>query len=139
MYHDDLAGLRVILHLIGSQDPGGIIETTHEQVAVALSLSRTHVTRCFGKAMDLGLVLMKQRGIYELQPSAFLRGGNLVDPHAPRSRGAKVDQLSILSRIRNDPKVPEAFRQLTFVDATLPEPPKPRARQRRATKPHAEA
>lgn len=46
-HDDDRFVLAVLFTLMGSQEPGGLIEATHEDVAKALGYSRPHISRVF--------------------------------------------------------------------------------------------
>ncbi|MGP4004446.1 helix-turn-helix domain-containing protein [Streptomyces sp. 8N706] len=135
-FHNDLAGLRILVFLMGSQEVGGTIRLTQQAIGAELNISRPHVTRVFGKLAGLGVVWMRQRGNYQLNPAGSLRGGTKpAEPAEPtvgrrtRRKGERVDQLSLLTELVNDPDVPKAFRKLAEPDPTLPPPP-PRARRK---------
>ncbi|MFC6134654.1 helix-turn-helix domain-containing protein [Streptomyces spororaveus] len=131
-FHDDLLTLRVALFLMGSQEPGGLIRATQKEIATALSAHRVHVNRSVGVLYRLGVVHMVQRGMYQLNPQASLRGGVVeVEEAEPRafSTGAKVkrkiDQLVLIDSLDLDPKVLDEFKNLK-----LPAP-HPRKRKRK--------
>ena len=75
-------------------------------------------------------------GLYQLHPRLSLRGGKVpVEPKpGMRAQGAlKVDQLSLLDAIEDNPELPEAFRKLRKLPDPKKKPPredKVRARAR---------
>jgi hypothetical protein len=116
-FHDDIAALRVVLYLMGSQEPGGTIRATQVQIAQGLQLNRVHVNRAMGRVYALGLVRMVDRGLYQLNPQASLRGGTIEveEPGRPSHRKPatrKVDQLELIADLDEDPSVPTEFKQL---------------------------
>ncbi|MGW6857837.1 helix-turn-helix domain-containing protein [Streptomyces xanthophaeus] len=132
-FHDDLLTLRVALFLMGSQEPGGLIKTTQKELATALGAHRVHVNRSVGVLYRIGVVHMVQRGMYQLNPQASLRGGVVeVEEAEPRAfaTGArvkrKIDQLALIEAIDVDPKVLGQFKNLTL--------PEPHPRKRRLPK-----
>ncbi|MGW6203722.1 helix-turn-helix domain-containing protein [Streptomyces sp. NPDC055089] len=116
-FHDDIACLRSLLYLMGSQEPGGTIRATQKQIAHELKLNRVHVNQAIGRLYGLGLVHMVQRGLYQLNPQVVLRGGTIEVDEPGRSSTRKpatrrVDQLELIEELAEDPAVPEEFRQL---------------------------
>ncbi|MFF9192699.1 helix-turn-helix domain-containing protein [Streptomyces rochei] len=116
-FHDDNAALRVLLYLMGTQEPGGTIKATQREIAGALKLNRVHVNRAMGRVYALGLVHMVDRGLYQLNPQASLRGGSIevAEPGRPPHRKPatrKVDQLELIADLDEDPTVPSEFKQL---------------------------
>ncbi len=123
-YDDDRFVLVVLLTLMGSQKPGGLIEATHEDIAAALGYSRPHISRVF-KALEADGALRKlHRGLYQLNPAASLRGG-LKEPRKDEKKGSKagtgnrVEQLDLLREIMEDPDAPDAFRAMAAPGAKL--------------------
>jgi hypothetical protein len=128
-FHDDSACLRVVLYLMGTQEPGGRIKTTQVQIAKALNLNRVHVNRSMRRLSGLNLVYMVERGLYQLNPQATLRGGTIEveEPGRPAYRKPairKVDQLELIADLAEDPAVPTEFTQLSL---PVREPKKPKA------------
>ncbi|MFJ6354846.1 hypothetical protein ACIQKB_35985 [Streptomyces sp. NPDC092046] len=136
-YWNDLTGLRVVLHCMGSQDVGGIVHLKQNEIAKALKLSEEEVSRAMSKARKLGLLYTIARGVHQLQPTVTLRGG-VMFVEAPRGAVSKqvpvkVEQLSLLSELMVDQDVPEEFRNMAAVDAALPPAPARPAGARRRT------
>ncbi|MDT0612653.1 helix-turn-helix domain-containing protein [Streptomyces lancefieldiae] len=123
-YDDDRFILVLLFTLMGSQKPGGLIKVTHEDVAEALGYSRSHISRAFNVLEADGALRKLQRGIYQLNPAASLRGG-LREPNKDEKKGSKagtgdrVEQLDLLREIMEDPDAPEAFRALAAPGAKL--------------------
>ncbi|MDX3135750.1 helix-turn-helix domain-containing protein [Streptomyces europaeiscabiei] len=123
-YDDDRFILVVLFTLMGSQKPGGLIEATHEDVAQHLGYSRSHVSRAFNVLESDGALRKVQKGLYQLNPAASLRGG-LREPakgEKKRSRpalGDRVEQLDLLREIMDDPDAPDAFRAMAAPGAKL--------------------
>ncbi|MFF8423108.1 helix-turn-helix domain-containing protein [Streptomyces sp. NPDC015680] len=116
-YDDDRFVLVVLFTLMGSQKPGGLIETTHDDVAKALGYSRPHISRVFNVLETDGALRKLQRGRYQLNPAASLRGGLREPGTGERKRsktgtGDRVEQLDLLRGIMEDPDAPEAFRRM---------------------------
>lgn len=116
-FHDDIACLRSLLFLMGSQEPGGTIRATQQEIAGELQLNRVHVNRAIGRLFGLGLVHMVARGLYQLNPQVVLRGGTIEvqDPGRPFNRRPatrKVDQLDLMEELADDPSVSDEFKQL---------------------------
>ncbi|WP_329028447.1 helix-turn-helix domain-containing protein [Streptomyces sp. NBC_00690] len=116
-YDDDRFVLVVLFTLMGSQKPGGLIEATHEDVAEALGYSRPHISRVFNVLEADGALRKLQRGVYQLNPAASLRGGLREPRKGERKRSKpgtsdKVEQLDLLREIMEDPDAPEAFRAM---------------------------
>ncbi|MFF9763180.1 helix-turn-helix domain-containing protein [Streptomyces caelestis] len=116
-FHDDIAALRVLLHLMGTQEPGGTIRATQREIAAGLQLNRVHVNRAMRRVCALGLVHMVNRGVYQLNPQASLRGGTIEvhEPGRPAHRKPatrKVDQLELIEGFDEDPAIPAEFKQL---------------------------
>jgi AraC-like DNA-binding protein len=126
-YDKDRFVLVVLFTLMGCQEPGGLVETKHEDIAQHLGYSRPHVSRVFRLLEDDGAIRSLRRGLYQLNPAASLRGG-LKKPEKGKKgtagKGERVDQLDLLREIMEDPDAPEAFRALAQPDAKL-EPRKP--------------
>ncbi|MFI6277938.1 helix-turn-helix domain-containing protein [Streptomyces sp. NPDC050988] len=127
-FHDDIACLRSLLYLMGSQEPGGTIRATQKQIAQALQLNRVHVNRAIGRLFGLGLVHMVQRGLYQLNPQVVLRGGTIEVDEPGRASNRKpatrrVDQLELIEELAEDPTVAEEFTQLMLPNRA---PKKPR-------------
>ncbi|WP_329321652.1 helix-turn-helix domain-containing protein [Streptomyces sp. NBC_01262] len=114
-YDDDRFVLVVLVTLMGSQQPGGLIETTHDDVAQHLGYSRPHISRAFKVLEDDGVLCRQRRGLYQLNPAASLRGG-LRQPEDKRrgqvGKPEKVEQLDLLRAILEDPAAPEAFKAM---------------------------
>lgn len=137
-FYDDNVSLCVLLFLIGSQEPGGLACVTQKDIAQGISeqmwedlrkrRDQSQVSRSISKLTALGLVHMPKRGQYQLQPAATLRGGSQTFERPVRQRNGartekvrvRVDQLSILADLLDDPNVPEAFKQLARPDPELP-------------------
>ncbi|MGW2588453.1 helix-turn-helix domain-containing protein [Streptomyces virginiae] len=123
-YDDDRFVLVVLFTLMGSQKPGGLIEGTHEDVAQELGYSRPHITRVFNVLEADGALRKVQRGLYQLNPAATLRGG-LREPRKGEKKrskagtGDRVEQLDLLREIMEDPDAPEAFRAMAAPGAKL--------------------
>lgn len=144
-FYDDNVSLCVLLFLIGSQEPGGLACVTQNDIARGISeqmwedlrkrRDQSQVSRSIGKLTALGLVHSPKRAHYQLQPAATLRGGSQTFERPVRQRSGartekvrvRVDQLSILADIMEDPDVNEAFKRLAQPDPELP-------RRRRAPK-----
>jgi len=127
-YDSDRFVLVVLLTLMGCQEPGGLVETTHEDIAKHLEYSRPHITRVFHVLEADGALRSLRRGLYQLNPAASLRGG-LKKPQkgkraAVAGKGERVEQLDLLREILEDPDAPEAFKAMAQPGATL-EPRKP--------------
>ncbi|QIB49468.1 helix-turn-helix domain-containing protein [Streptomyces aureoverticillatus] len=123
-YDDDRFVLVVLFTLMGSQKPGGLIEATHEDVAQHLRYSRSHVSRAINVLEADGVLRRQQKGVYQLNPAASLRGG-LREPEKGAKRrsranvGDRVEQLDLLREIMDDPDAPEAFRAMAAPGAKL--------------------
>ncbi|MFD4543624.1 helix-turn-helix domain-containing protein [Streptomyces bauhiniae] len=123
-YDSDRFVLVVLFHLMGSQKPGGLIEAKHEDVAEDLGYSRSHISRVFNTLETDGALRRIQRGLYQLNPAASLRGG-LREPEKGAKKRSKagmsdrVEQLDLLREIMNDPDAPEAFRAMAAPGAKL--------------------
>ncbi|MER6692899.1 helix-turn-helix domain-containing protein [Streptomyces minutiscleroticus] len=125
-YDSDRFILVVLLTLMGSQAPGGIIEATHDDIAQHLGYSRSHISRAFNVLEADGALRRVQRGVYQLNPAASLRGG-LREPRKDEKRtkaagagpGERVEQLDLLRQILSDPSAPEAFRAMASPGAKL--------------------
>lgn len=123
-YDSDRFVLVVLFHLMGSQKPGGLIEVKHDDVAEALGYSRSHISRVFSVLEDDGALRRLQRGLYQLNPAASLRGG-LKEPQKGETKRPKagmsdrVEQLDLLREIMEDPDAPEAFRAMAAPGAKL--------------------
>ncbi|WP_411078376.1 hypothetical protein [Streptomyces sp. cmx-10-25] len=123
-YDKDRFILVVLLTLMGSQKPGGLIEATHEDVAKELKYSRPHVGRAFNVLEADGALRKLQRGLYQLNPAASLRGGLREPRQGEKKRskagmGDRVEQLDLLREIMEDPDAPEAFRAMAAPGARL--------------------
>lgn len=123
-YDEDRFILVVLFTLMGSQKPGGLIEATHEDVAQHLGYSRPHISRAFNVLEADGALRRLQRGLYQLNPAASLRGG-LREPRKGEKKRARagvsdrVEQLDLLREIMEDPDAPEAFRAMADPGARL--------------------
>ncbi|MDA5279942.1 helix-turn-helix domain-containing protein [Streptomyces sp. Isolate_45] len=130
----DILALRVILFLMGTQEPGGLVKATQQHIGDELDVERVHVNRVLGALYRVGIVHMVRRGVYQLNPRATLRGGTLVVNDLPtpfagqRKAKMRVDQLELISALDLDPKVAEEFKELV-----LPKPPPPKQRKRGRT------
>ncbi|MCX4721971.1 replication/maintenance protein RepL [Streptomyces virginiae] len=118
----------VLLALIGSQEIGGHITRTQQELGQHLGYSRAHVAWAMALLMEDGVLRRVRRGVYQLVPSAVLRGGvRPSDSATPRElarRAARVHQLDLLKEILDDEDAPEAFRAMAQVDARLPDGPR---------------
>ncbi|MEV7218229.1 helix-turn-helix domain-containing protein [Kitasatospora cineracea] len=122
-YDSDRFVLVVLFTLMGSQEPGGLVETRHGDVAEFLGYSRSHVTRVFHVLEADGAIMRVRNGLYRLNPAASLRGG-LKRPQKGRSRasagrGERVEQMDLLRAVLEDPEVPGAFKAMAQPGATL--------------------
>lgn len=121
-YDDDRFVLVVLFTLMGSQKPGGLIEATHEDVAKHLGYSRSHISRVFHVLEHDGALRKVQRGQYQLNPAASLRGG-LRQPERGKRGGAgkfeRVEQLDLLRAILDDPDAPGAFKDMASAGKRL--------------------
>ncbi|WP_424217798.1 hypothetical protein ACN20G_37200 (plasmid) [Streptomyces sp. BI20] len=139
-YRNDITSLRLILRLMGMQQPGGLVHATQARLAVDLGVQQSQISRCLAGTTELGVTAKVKRGCYQLHPILSLRGGRVpIEPRpGTRARGhLQVDQLSILDAIEDNEHLPDAFRAL----ASLPDPKqkplredKLRARARAAAK-----
>ncbi|MFD4933359.1 hypothetical protein [Streptomyces virginiae] len=138
-FHDDLLTLRVLILMMGSQQPGGEIQATQKQIGARLRAHRVHVNRSVGILYRLGVVHMVTRGVYQLNPAASMRGG-VVEVRESGEQAfstgdpvfRRIDQLTLLKSLRDDPKVSETFKQLEL-PTPLPKARKPRENRRKAT------
>ncbi|GAA3233292.1 hypothetical protein GCM10010260_81710 [Streptomyces filipinensis] len=110
--------LVVLVALIGSQDIGGHITKKQEEIAEHLGYSRRHVGGAQRRLMADGVLRRVRRGVYQLVPSAVLRGGTRKVPGA---RTERVQQLDLLREILQDPDAPAAFKAMA--NGELPEDP----------------
>ncbi|WP_404871017.1 helix-turn-helix domain-containing protein (plasmid) [Kitasatospora griseola] len=122
-YDNDRFVLVVLLTLMGSQEPGGVIEANHGDIAEHLGYSRSHVTRVFHVLEADGALMRVRNGLYQLNPAASLRGG-VRKPQKGRkaASGAKaerVEQLDLLHALLEDPNAPEAFKAMAQPGAKL--------------------
>ncbi|MFF9344882.1 helix-turn-helix domain-containing protein [Streptomyces sp. NPDC014773] len=129
-YDGDRFVLVVLLTLMGSQEPGGLIEATHEDIAKTLGYSRSHISRVFSILEADGALRKVRRGIYQLNPAASLRGGYREPRKGAKKRirpgvGDRVEQLDLLREIMEDPSAPEAFRAMAAPGAKLEAPKEP--------------
>ncbi len=132
-YDDDRFILVVLLTLMGSQEPGGLIDTTHDDIARHLGYSRSHISRAFHVLEDDGALRRVRRGLYQLNPAASLRGGARRPEEGKRATPGKVErveQLDLLRAIAEDPDAPEAFRALAAPGAKLEARPDPERKRR---------
>jgi hypothetical protein len=127
-YDPDRFVLVVLLTLMGCQEPGGRVETTHDDIAKHLGYSRPHISRAFRVLETDGALRSLRRGLYQLNPAASLRGGlqkaQKGKRATPAGKGGRVEQLDLLREVLEDPKAPEAFRAMAQPGAML-EPRKP--------------
>lgn len=127
---EDRFVLAVLVAMIGLQEVGGHIEQTQEQIGqtIGSGYSRSHVAWALGVLLEDGVLRRVRRGVYQIVPSAALRGG--VRPPAegkrkvPGSAPERVHQLDLLKEILEDPQAPDAFKAMAQVDAKLPEGPR---------------
>ena len=131
-YDSDRFVLVVLMTLIGSQEPGGLIEATQEQVAEYLGYTRSYIVRVFNVLVDDGVLKKVRRGVYALNPAAALRGGFRKPTNTPtgkkataKAKGERVEQLDLLRTILEDPDAPEAWREMAMPGAKLVTRPKP--------------
>ncbi|MFJ4972804.1 helix-turn-helix domain-containing protein [Streptomyces sp. NPDC088755] len=123
-YDADRFVLVVLFTLMGSQKPGGLIEAKHEDIAAALGYSRPHISRVFNVLEADGALRRVQRGVYQLNPAASLRGGLREPSKAEKKRSKlgtsdRVEQLDLLREIMEDPDAPDAFRAMAAPGAKL--------------------
>lgn len=122
-YDSDRFILVVLLTLMGCQEPGGLIEATHGDVARHLEYSRSHISRAFHVLESDGALRRVRRGLYQLNPAASLRGGMRAPEKGKRGQQAgkaeRVDQLDLLRHVLDDPDVPEVFRAMALPGARL--------------------
>ncbi|MFJ9777173.1 helix-turn-helix domain-containing protein [Kitasatospora sp. NPDC101157] len=122
-YDSDRFVLVVLFTLMGSQEPGGLIEANHGDVADFLGYSRPHVSRVFHVLEADGALQRVRNGLYQLNPAASLRGG-VKKPQKGRKgastgKGERVEQLDLLHALLEDPDAPEAFKAMAQPGATL--------------------
>ncbi|GLW04751.1 hypothetical protein [Streptomyces lavendulae] len=132
-YHDSEHRfvLVVLFALIGLQEVGGHIERTQDQIGAEIGgYSRAHVAWALGVLQDDGVLRRVRRGVYQLVPSAALRGGMKPMPEGQRRLGGnareRVEQLDLLRDILEDPDAPAAFKAMAEADARLPEGSRPK-------------
>ncbi|MER5353470.1 hypothetical protein ABT093_24430 [Kitasatospora sp. NPDC002551] len=122
-YDSDRFVLVVLLTLMGSQEPGGLVDTTHGRVAEYLEYSRPHITRVFHVLEADGAIRSVRRGLYQLNPAASLRGGLKAPQKGKRAavagKGERVEQLDLLREIMEDPDAPDAFKAMAQPGASL--------------------
>ncbi|MFY1675576.1 MULTISPECIES: hypothetical protein [unclassified Streptomyces] len=136
--------LCVLLYLMGSQEVGGHVELRQVDIAEALEMDPSQVSRAQAKLKRLGLAYSPKKGSIQLQPAATLRGGlKTVDKPvrgaAKRQVKVHVDQLSLLNELVVDQDVPEEFRKMALPGAQLPDPGKKRRRKAATQKQTPEA
>lgn len=123
--------LVVLFALIGLQEVGGHIERTQDQIGTEIGgYSRAHVAWALGVLQADGVLRRVRRGVYQLVPSAALRGGMKPSPEGPRRLSGnareRVEQLDLLRAILQDPDAPPAFKAMAEADALLPEGSRPK-------------
>ncbi|MFF4323811.1 hypothetical protein [Streptomyces sp. NPDC001568] len=128
-------GLRFVLNVlvacIGLQEVGGMIEKTQQEIGEELGgYSRSHISWALRVLVEDGALRRVRRGVYQLAPSAALRGGMRPleqgkSGAAGKVKGERVDQLDLLKQILEDPDAPAAFKSMAQADAQLPEGPRP--------------
>ncbi|MCY0923439.1 MULTISPECIES: hypothetical protein [unclassified Streptomyces] len=118
----------ILLALIGFQEVGGHITKTQDEIGKHVGYSRAHVAWAQSLLTDDGVLRRVRRGVYQLVPSAALRGGVRTPPagkrKVPGDKPERVHQLDLLKEILEDPEAPDAFKQMAQADATLPEGPR---------------
>ncbi|MFE0775920.1 hypothetical protein [Streptomyces sp. NPDC058861] len=135
-YRDDIVTLRLILRMMGIQKPGGTVEATQSQLADMLKVRQSQISRSLKDTGSLGVTARIKPGLYQLHPRLSLRGGRVpVEPKpGTRAQGTlKVDQLSLLDAIEDNPDLPEVFKELRQLPKPSQKPPredKARARAR---------
>lgn len=134
-YRDDIVTLRVIIRMMGIQKPGGTVEATQSKLAELLKVKQSQISRSLKDTGNLGVTAKIKAGLYQLHPRLSLRGGRVpVEPKpGMRAQGTlKVDQLSLLDAIEDNPELPEAFKELRQL-------PKPSEKPLREDKVRAQA
>ncbi|MFJ7630840.1 hypothetical protein ACIQZN_30605 [Streptomyces sp. NPDC097595] len=122
-YRDDIVTLRLIIRMMGMQRPGGTVEATQSRLAELLKVKQSQISRSLKDTGSLGVTAKVKAGLYQLHPRLSLRGGRVpVEPRpGMRAQGTlKVDQLSLLDAIEDNPDLPGAFKELR----QLPDPEK---------------
>ncbi|MFD3938231.1 replication/maintenance protein RepL [Streptomyces sp. NPDC058611] len=118
----------VLLALIGFQEVGGHIVKTQAEIGEHVGYSRAHIAWALALLTEDGVLRRVKKGVYQLVPSAALRGGMRAQEagkrKVPASRPERVHQLDLLKAIMDDPDAPEAFKAMAQVDAKLPEGPR---------------
>ncbi|MFF1561017.1 replication/maintenance protein RepL [Streptomyces sp. NPDC058279] len=117
----------VLLALIGFQEVGGHITKTQEEIGKQVGYSRAHVAWAQTLLMEDGVLRRVRKGVYQLVPSAVLRGGVRTPEQGKRKvpgKPERVHQLDLLKEILEDPNAPEAFKAMAQVDAQLPAGPR---------------
>ncbi|MER7764523.1 hypothetical protein [Streptomyces sp. NPDC097619] len=130
-YRDDIVSLRLIVRMMGMQKPGGTVQATQSQLAEILGVKQSQVSRSLKESGRIGVTARIKPGVYQLHPRLSLKGGKVpVDPKpGTRVQGTlKVDQLSLLDAIEDNPDLPEVFRELR----RLPDPARKPVREDKA-------
>lgn len=120
-YRDDIVTLRLLLRMMGIQKPGGTVAATQSQLAELLKVKQSQISRSLKDTGNLGVTAKIKAGLYQLHPRLSLRGGRVpVEPQpGMRAQGSlKVDQLSLLDAIEDNPNLSEVFKELR----QLPQP-----------------
>lgn len=134
-YRDDIVTLRLIIRMMGIQKPGGTVEATQSKLAGLLKVKQSQISRSLKDTGSLGVTAKVKAGLYQLHPRLSLKGGRVpVEPKpGMRAQGTlKVDQLSLLDAIEDNPDLPEVFRELQQL-------PKPAEKPLREDKARAQA
>ncbi|WP_328904670.1 hypothetical protein OHR86_34040 (plasmid) [Streptomyces sp. NBC_00441] len=120
-YRDDIVTLRLIIRMMGMQKPGGTVEATQSRLAELLKVKQSQISRSLKDTGSLGVTAKVKAGLYQLHPRLSLRGGRVPMEPRPGTRAQgtlKVDQLSLLDAIEDNPDLPGAFKELR----QLPDP-----------------
>ncbi|WP_404871016.1 hypothetical protein ACI1MP_38275 (plasmid) [Kitasatospora griseola] len=62
-------GYTLLLHLLTEQEPGGLIEATHEELGEGLAMERGMISRAMQHLVAARLVTVLRRGRFQLHPA----------------------------------------------------------------------
>jgi Crp-like helix-turn-helix domain len=93
---------RVLLWLLGSQHPGGVIRTTHARIAHDLRMERATVSRAIGALVRTGLVRPGGNGTYRLNAmlAAYATEQEMREAVAAMPAEERLDGADWASRAR---------------------------------------
>lgn len=126
-YRDDIVSLRLIVRMMGIQKPGGLVYATQSQLATLLGVRQSQISRSLKESGRIGVTARIKAGLYQLHPRLSLKGGKVPVESKPglRAQGTlRVDQLSLLDAIEDNPELPEAFRCLHRLPDPAKKPPR---------------